>query len=153
MRINSNKGCPRVTESDWEWNQSQEKRGEGGMWDREDRVRWESEKCMVLVGRYWYLMILPMILAGRYWNSRFQRLILWCVLSIRRKKYQFYGAFWGQRELSTVKYISDFLKFQTVWCKTIFFELPRGGGRTDARTDARRINQLRAQPSRERSWE
>ena len=39
MRINSNRDCPRVTESDWEWNQSQEKRGERGMRDREDRVR------------------------------------------------------------------------------------------------------------------
>ena len=39
MRINSNKGCPRVAESDSEWSQSQEKRGERGMWDREDRVR------------------------------------------------------------------------------------------------------------------
>ena len=52
-------------------------------------------------------------------------------------------------ELSTVKYIGDFLKFQTVWCKSIGFELPRGGGRTDARTDARRNNQLRVQPSGE----
>ena len=43
--------------------------------------------------------------------------------------------FRGRRELSTVKYINDFLKFQTVWCKSIGFELPRGGGRTDARTD------------------
>ena len=94
MRINSNKGCPRVTESDWEWNQSQEKRGERGMWDREDRVRWESEKCMVLVERYWYLTILPMILAERYWNWRFQPFILWCVLSIWRKRYQFYDVFW-----------------------------------------------------------
>ena len=41
MRINSNKGCPRVTESDWEWNQSQQRREERGMWEREDRVRWE----------------------------------------------------------------------------------------------------------------
>ena len=96
MRINSNKGCPRATESDWEWSQSQEERGERGMWDREDRVRWESEKCMVLAGRYWYLTILPMILAGRYWNSRFQPLILWCVLNIWRKKYQFYAMFWGR---------------------------------------------------------
>ena len=83
----------------WEWiqikavqkwqrgNQSQEKRGERGMWDREDRVRPESEKCMVLVGRYCYLTILPMIVAGTYWDSRFQPLILWCVLSIWRKKY------------------------------------------------------------------
>jgi len=137
MRINSTKGCSRVAESDWEWNQSQEKRGERGMWDREDRVRWESEKCMVLDGRYWYLTILPMILAGRYWNSRFQPIILWCVLSIWRKKYQFYDVFWGRRELSTVKYIGDFLKFQTVWCKSIGFELPRGGGRTHGRTHAR----------------
>ena len=141
MRINSNKG--------WEWRQSQEKREEKGMSDREGRVRWESEKCMVLDGRYWYFTILPMILAGRYWNSRFQRLILWGVLSIWRKKYQFYGVFWGRRELSTVKYIGDFLKFQTVWCKSIGFELPRGGGRTHARTHARRNNQLRAQPSDE----
>ena len=34
-------------------------------------------------------------------------------------------------ELSTVKYIHDFLKFQTVWCETIGFELPRGRGQTD----------------------
>ena len=82
---NSNNGCPRVTESDWEWDQSQEKRGERGMWDRKDRVRWESEKCMVLVGRYWYLTNLFMILAGRYWNSRFQPIILWRVLNSWRK--------------------------------------------------------------------
>ena len=94
MRINSNKGGPRVTESDWEWNQSQEKRGER-MWDREDRVRWESEKCMVLAGRYWYLPILPMVLAGRYWNSRFQPLILWCVLSIWQKSINFMPCFEG----------------------------------------------------------
>ena len=87
MRINSNKMCPRVTESDWEWGQSQERRGERGMWDREDRVRWESEKCIVLVVRYWNFAILRMILAERYWNSRFQPIILWCVLSISRKKY------------------------------------------------------------------
>jgi hypothetical protein len=109
MRINSNKGCPRVTESDWEWSQSQEKRGEREMWDREDRVRWESEKCMVLVERYWYLTILHMILAGRYWNSRFQPIILCCLLRLWRKKYQLYAVFWGRRQLSTVKYISDFL--------------------------------------------
>ena len=96
MRINSTKGCSRVVESDWEWNQSQEKRGERGIWDREDRVRWESEKCMVLDRRYWYLTILHMILAERYWNSRFQPIILWCVLSIWWKKYQFYAAFWGR---------------------------------------------------------
>ena len=36
-----------------------------------------------------------------------------------------------------------------MWCKSIGFELPRGGGRTDGRTDARRNNQLRAQPSGE----
>ena len=48
-----------------------------------------------------------------------------------------------------IKYIGDFLKFQTVWCKSIGFELPRGGGRTHGRTDARRNNQLRAQPSGE----
>ena len=47
------------------------------------------------------------------------------------------------------EYISDFLKFQTVWCKSIGFELPRGGGRTHARTDGRRNNQLPAQPSGE----
>ena len=123
MRINSNKGCPGVTENDWDWNQSQEEIGERGMWGRADRVRWESEKCVVLVGRYQYLTILPMISAGRYWNSRFQPLILWCVLSIWRKKYQFYGVFWGRRELSTVKYIGDFLKFQTVWCKSIGLSL------------------------------
>ena len=150
MRINLNKGCPRVTESDWEWNQSQEKREERGMWDREGRVRWESEKCVVLVGRYWYLTILPMMLAGKYWNSRFQPFILWCALNIWWKRYQFYDVFWGRRQLSTVKYILDFLEFQTVWCKSILcFELPRGGGRTDARTDGRRNNQLRAQPSEE----
>ena len=50
--------------------------------------------------------------------------------------------------VATVKDIRDFLKFQTVWCKSICFELPRGGG-TDGRTDARRNNQLRAQPSEE----
>ena len=45
---------------------------------------------------------------------------------------------------------SDFLKFQTVWCKSIGFELPRGGGRSwDGHADARRNNQLRAQPSGE----
>ena len=64
-------------------------------------------------------------------------------------KYQYYGIFGGQQELSTVKYTYDFLKFQTVWCKSIGFELPRGGGRTDGRTHARRNNQLRAQPSGE----
>ena len=79
-------------------------------------------------------MKLHMILAGKYWNSRFQPIILWCVLSIRWKTYVFYDVFWGRRELSTVKYICDFLKFQTVWCESIGFELPRGGGRTDART-------------------
>ena len=41
------------------------------------------------------------------------------------------------------------MKFQTVWCKSICFELPRGGGRTHGRTHARRNNQLRAQPSGE----
>ena len=117
MRINSNKGRPGMTETDREWNQ--------------------CEKCMVLVGRYWYLMNLHMILAGRYWNSRFQPIILCGVLSIWRKKYQFYAVFWGRRELSTGKYIGDSLKFQTVWCKSISFELPRGGGRTHGRTDGR----------------
>ena len=135
MRINSNKGCSRVAESDWDWNQSQEEIGERGMWDREDRVRWESEKSMVLAGRYWYLMILHMILAGRYWNSRFQPFILWCVLSIWRNKYWFYDVFWWRRQLSAVKYIGDFLNFQTVWYKSIGFELPRGGGRTHGRTE------------------
>ena len=59
----------------------------------------------------------------------------------------------GRRELSIVKFICDFQKFQTVCCKSIGFELPRGGGRThgrtDGRTDGRRNNQLRAQPSEE----
>ena len=35
----------------------------------------------------------------------------------------------------TVKYICDLLKFQTVWCKSRGFELPRGGVRTHGRTD------------------
>ena len=95
------------------------------------------------------LTILHIILAERCWNLRFQRLILWCVLDNCRKKYQFYGVFWGRRELSTVEYIRYFLKFQTVWCESIGDELPRGGGRTHARTDARRNNQLWAQPSGE----
>ena len=63
------------------------------MWDGEDRVRWESEKCMVWVGRYWYLTILSMISAGRYWNSRFQPVVLWCVWSIWRKNSNF--MVWG----------------------------------------------------------
>ena len=41
----------------------------------------------------------------------------------------------GRRELSNVKYICDFHKFQTVWCNSIGFALPRGGGRTHGRTD------------------
>ena len=95
--INSNKGRLRVTESDWEWVQSQEERGERGMWDRKDRARWESGKCMVLDGRYWYLTILRMILAGRYWNSRFQPIISLCVLSIWQKSINFMVCFEGDR--------------------------------------------------------
>ena len=133
-------GRPRVTESDWEWSQGQEKRGERGMWDREDRVKWETEKCMVLAERYWYLTISPMILAGRYWNSQFQPLILWCVLNIWQKQYwyHFYAVFWRRQELSTVKYIhvGDFLEFQTVWCKSICFELSQGGGQTHGQMHA-----------------
>ena len=147
MRINSNKGCPTVTESDWEWSQSQEKRGERGMWDREDRVRWESEKCMVLAGRYWYLTILPMILAVRHWNSRFQHLILWCVLSIWRKNVSILCCV---LRVTVAKYgkihrwfseISD-----SMVQKHMLWASPRMG---DARTHGRRNNQLRAQPSEE----
>ena len=138
MRVNSNKERPRLTESDWEWVQSQEERGERGMWDRKDRVRWESEKCMVLDGRYWYLTILRMILAGRYWNSRFQRLILWCVLSIWRKPCQFYIVFWrrrGAKYCKIHKWLSEISDGMVQ--KHMFWASPRRGthGRTHARTD------------------
>ena len=55
--------------------------------------------------------------------------------------------FWGRRELSAIRCTNDFLKFQTIWCKSICFELFWGGGRTQARTDAQKSNQLRAQSS------
>ena len=45
-----------------------------------------------------HFAILHAFLAGRYWNARFQRFILWCVLDICRKQYQFYNVFWGRRE-------------------------------------------------------
>ena len=54
VQQNSNKECPRVTESDCELGESQES---------EER---ESEKCMVLAEGYRYLTILSMTLAGRY---------------------------------------------------------------------------------------
>ena len=104
---------------------------------RQRKVRTESEKGMVLVWRYWLLTILAMILIEGYWNSRFQSLRLWCVLNIWRKRIQFCAVFWGRRELSIVKYISEFLKFQTVWFATTYvLSFPEeGDGRTHWRTD------------------
>ena len=72
-----------------------------------------------------------------------------CFEHLTKTRINFMLCFEGDRSLSTVKYIRDFLKFQTVWCKTICFELSRGRGRTDVRTDGQRNNQLRAQPSGE----
>ena len=63
-----------------------------------------------------------MILDGTYWNSGFQHSILWCVLSICRKKLSFYDVFWRHRSPSTVIYTTFFLKVQTVCRKTIVFE-------------------------------
>ena len=70
-----------------------------GEWQSEERewkvygFSWE----VLIFDDFADLTILPMILAGRYWNSRFQPIILWCVLSIWRKQYWFYAVFSRRR--------------------------------------------------------
>ena len=137
MRINSNKGCPRVTE----WLRVESEPGEEGR-ERNMRQGGQSEvREWKVYGFRWEVLIF-----GDFTNDFSWEVLKFTISTYHfmmcfehlTKNYQFYAVFWGRRELSTVKYIDDFLKFQIVWCKSIGFELPRGGGRTHAaRTDGR----------------
>ena len=139
MRINSNKGCPRVTESDWEWNQRRER---NVRWGGQSEVReWKVH------GLSWEVLIFGDFIYDSSWEvlkftistSHFMRcfehltkkvLILWWVLRATRAKY-----------CKTHRWFSEI--------SDSMVQKHRFGASPHARTHARRNNQLRAQPSEE----
>ena len=100
MRINSNKERPRLTESDWEWSQSQEKRGErnvrqGGQSEvREWKVYGFSWEVLIFYDFTYDFSreVLKFTISTYHFMVCFKHLtkkvsILWCVLRATGAKY------------------------------------------------------------------
>ena len=169
MRKNSNKGCPRVTESDWEWNQSREKIGE----ERRERNVRQGEETEVREWKVYGFSREVLIFDEFTYDFNWEVLkfmistyhFMMCFKHLT-KKYQLYGVFWRRRELSIVKYISDFSEISdSMVQKHRFWGSPRRG--TDARMHGgivsfefsppercMRINSIRGRPRvTESDWE